>query len=398
MTGRLYYDDAYLTRFEARIVDRGCDACEVYLDRTAFYPTSGGQPFDTGTINGVSVIDVLEEGERILHRVAKPVNRESVECQVDWRRRFDHMQQHSGQHLLSAVFVELFGAQTVSFHLGAGVSTIDLERASLSAEQLRAAESRANELVTQNQPLSVSYEDAEQAAGLRGESKRAGTLRIVGIGDYDRSACGGTHVRSTGEIGAILLRKTEKVRDTLRVEFRCGRRAIEQARSDYDALDACARVFSSALEDAPGLVAAQQEKLAAADRDRKRLTRELGSLKGRELYRQTEAGPNGLRVFVRQEEQGPIADEIRAEAQAFVEGEKAAYVCTASKPALLLVAVSKDSGLHAGNLARETLQAAGGRGGGNPQLAQGSLPGADAVNQAVDFLAGKLRTVSNASS
>jgi alanyl-tRNA synthetase len=391
MTQRLYYDDAYLTDFQARIIERGCDPCEVYLDRTAFYPTSGGQPFDRGSINGVSVVDVVETDERILHRVAAAINTDDVQCQVDWQRRFDHMQQHSGQHLLSAVFAELLGAQTVSFHLGTDTSTIDLEAGQLSATHLREAEERANELVFANRPLGVAYEDAAEAEGLRGDSKREGTLRIVSIEKLDRSACGGTHVRFTGEIGPILLRKTDKVRKTIRVEFVCGGRAVRRARADFDGLSRCARVYSSSLDDTPDMVAAQQEKLMEAERTRKRLGRDLASFRGKELYRRTERGGNGLRCAVRRESKGPIPDDVRAEAQAFTDEPKAIFIYATDEPALVILAASKDSGIHAGNLLREELQAAGGRGGGNAQLAQGSLPASAVLDEVLEALQAKWR-------
>ncbi len=391
MTQRLFYDDAYLTKFQARIIERGCDPCEIYLDRTAFYPTSGGQPFDRGTISGVRVVDVLESGQRILHRVAAPINSDAVECEVDWERRFDHMQQHSGQHLLSAVFAKMPGARTVSFHLGTDTSTIDLEASQLSASDLREAENRANAVVFANRPFGVSYEDAAEAEGLRGESKREGTLRIVSIEGFDRSACGGTHVRMTGEIGPILLRKAEKVRKATRVEFVCGGRAVRRARADFDGLSRCARVYSSALDDAPDMVAAQQEKLVDAERTRKRLIRELASFKGQELYRRTEPGGSGLRWVVRREPNGPIPDEVRAEAQAFTNEPKAVYVYATDAPALVILAASKDSGIHAGDALREALQPAGGRGGGNAQLAQGSLRDPLALEKVLEALQAKLR-------
>src|SRR5882672_8267714 len=207
MTDRLYYNDSYLCEFEARIVRRSEDGGCIYLDHTAFYPSSGGQPFDTGTIGGAAVIDVIDEGEEIAHRTAKPVLGDMARCTVDWPRRFDHMQQHTGQHLLSAVFQERFQLKTVSFHLGQESSTIDLETPSLEHAKILAAERLANDVVFENRPVLVSYEEAGAVAGLRKPSGREGTLRVITIEGLDRSACGGTHVRATGEIGPILLGK-----------------------------------------------------------------------------------------------------------------------------------------------------------------------------------------------
>jgi len=218
MTERLYYNDSYLREFQARVVERSADGRTVYLDRSAFYPASGGQPFDLGSIAGVEVVEVVDEDDRIAHRLAAPLAVEGeISAQVDWSRRFDHMQQHSGQHLLSAVFDELFGLHTVSFHLGAESATIDLEGGPVDARTLLEAEQRANRIVFENRPLDVRFEDANKAQGLRKASEREGTLRIVSIDGLDRSACGGTHVRGTGEIGVILLRKVEKIRQSARV-------------------------------------------------------------------------------------------------------------------------------------------------------------------------------------
>ena len=379
MTERLYYDDAYLTRFQARIVERGCDGCEVYLDRTAFYPTSGGQPYDTGEINGVPVIDVIEDGERIQHRIARPVNAEEVECAIDWPRRFDHMQQHSGQHVLSAVLVKLFDAPTVGFHIGRDVSTIDAGASSLDTQQVRDVEQRANELVFENRPISVAYEQSSEAKDLRKPSEREGLLRIVCIDRLDRSACGGAHVRSTGEIGPVLIRKLEKVRGNLRIEFLCGGRAVRRSRADYDALSRIAQVFSSPLDEAPSLVAAQQAKLAESEKLRRRLHTEIAKAKGAQLYRETSPNDTGVRLSLRAPASGPVDEALRAEAQSFTANPKAVFVVLTEDPPSALLAVSEDTGIHAGNLMKKALAEAGGRGGGNARIAQGSLPSKEAL-------------------
>ncbi|HEY6829540.1 MAG TPA: alanyl-tRNA editing protein, partial [Gemmatimonadaceae bacterium] len=220
MTNRLYYADSYRTEFSSAVAERASDGTRVYLEETAFYPTSGGQPHDVGTLGGARVIDVIDEGERIAHVLDAPlaVNDDMrIPGRIDWTRRFDHMQQHTGQHLLSAVFEDLFGAKTVSVHFGPDYSTLDLDAETITRSQMVAAEARANEIVAEARPVTVSFEDAESAIGLRKASDRSGQLRIVSIAELDRSACGGTHVRSTSEIGAILLRSVERVRKTSRV-------------------------------------------------------------------------------------------------------------------------------------------------------------------------------------
>ena len=294
MTERLYYTDSYVREFQARVVERSADGRTVYLDRTLFYPSSGGQPFDVGSIAGVAVVDVVDEDDRIAHLLAAPLATDGeVAGEIDWTRRFDHMQQHSGQHLLSAVFEELFGLHTVSFHLGAESATIDLEGGPVEARMVTEAERRANQLVSENRAMDVRFEDARAAQGLRKASEREGTLRIVSIDGLDRSACGGTHVRSTGEIGPILLRRTEKIRQSVRVEFVCGGRAVRRARADFEALSSIAQLFSAPLDEVAPLVAAQLETAKAGDKARRKLELDLAAYRGRELYTATEPGPDG---------------------------------------------------------------------------------------------------------
>jgi alanyl-tRNA synthetase len=198
MTERLYYPDSYLREFSATVAEAGGGGTRVVLDRTAFYPASGGQPCDTGLLNGLRVTDVIDEEERVVHVVDGQLNAgDPVTGSIDWPRRFDHMQQHSGQHLLSAVFAELFGFQTLSFHLGEEASTIDLSAAVLELDAMQAAEERVNALVCENRALSVSFEDASEAGGLRKETGRTGTLRIVSIDGCESSFCA-AHGRCAG--------------------------------------------------------------------------------------------------------------------------------------------------------------------------------------------------------
>ena len=226
-TQRLYYNDSYLTRFEAQILEvkPAGPGFHVYLDRTAFYPTSGGQPNDVGGIASTAVLDVVDEGDRIAHVADSEVPPGPASCQIDWARRFDHMQQHTGQHLLSAVFVELLGCPTVSFHLGSETSTIDLAAPEITATQIEAAETRANALGFENRPVAVRFYSPEEAVsiGLRKPSDRTDETRVIEIEGIDRSACGGTHVRATGEIGPILIRRLDRVRQNRSEERRVGK-------------------------------------------------------------------------------------------------------------------------------------------------------------------------------
>ncbi|MDF1502606.1 alanyl-tRNA editing protein, partial [Roseisolibacter sp. H3M3-2] len=264
MTTRLYYTDAALLDFTARVAELADGGRRVYLDRTALYPTSGGQPHDLGTLGGVAVVDVVDEDDRVAHLLAAPLAAavgDEVAGAVDGARRRDHRQQHTGQHLLSAVFADLFGAETLSVHVGAATSTLDLSAERLSRDALVAAEARANAIVAEARPVRVTFEDAAAAAGLRKPTDRAGTIRVVGIDGVDRSACGGTHVATTAEIGVVLLRRVERVRQASRVEFVRGDRALAGARADLEALAAVAGALSVGPDEAPAAVRAQAEQL-----------------------------------------------------------------------------------------------------------------------------------------
>jgi alanyl-tRNA synthetase len=385
MTERLYYSDCYLKHFGAQVVDRSADGRTIYLDRTAFYPTSGGQPCDGGAIGGEVVRDVVDEEERVAHVMERAVAPGPVECAIDWSRRFDHMQQHTGQHLLSAVFEEMFHLRTVSFHLGAASSTIDLEGGALDAGRAAEVERRANQLIWENRPVAIGYEHAAQAEGLRKPSEREGTLRIISIEGLDRSACGGTHVRATGEIGGILIRKLEKVRQSVRVEFLCGGRAVTRARADYEALSRIAQLFSASLDEAPGMVAAQVEAARGADKARRKLELDLAAYQGRELYGATAPGANGVRRVLQRAAKGNLED-LRAVAQSFTAQPGAVFVAVLEEPPSVLLAVSEDAGMDAGKMVKAAVTEAGGRGGGTARVAQGSVPDRAALEKVLGKL------------
>jgi alanyl-tRNA synthetase len=394
MTTRLYYTDSYLTSFEARVVERSADGRRVYLDRTAFYPTSGGQPYDVGTIADVQVSDVIDETERIAHVLAAPlaVGESGVACVVDWPRRFDHMQQHTGQHLLSAVLAEMFALQTVSVHFGAQSSSLDLDTDVIAAADVVAAEWRANQVVVENRPVTVSFEEAAVADGLRKASSREGPLRIVAIDRLDRSACGGTHVRATGEIGPILVRKIDRVKKQVRLEFVCGLRAVRRARSDFELLARVAQSLSASLDEAPSLVEAQAERLRAAETERRRLDTELHAYRARLLYDAAEPDASGVRCVIDRRDAGSL-EELRGLAQAYGSLPKAVFVGAANNPPAVLLAASEDSGVDAGRTLKAALAIVGGRGGGSPRMAQGSVPRIEAVADVVTAVVDRLGSV-----
>lgn len=375
MTERLYYQDCYLRRFDARVVETSSDGLRVYLDRTAFYPTSGGQLSDTGTLGGVPVTDVVDETEKIAHVVGAPLSVGEVTGEIDWVRRFDHMQQHSGQHLLSAVMDGLFQIPTVSVHLGTEMSTIDLGAPALTAAQIERAEERCAELVREARPVAITFDDAGADLGLRKASERTGTLRIVSIDGIDRSACGGTHVKTTSEIGPVLVRKLDKMRGNVRLEFACGLRALRQARTDFRTLQEISRVVSVPANDTPAVIAAHLERLKVVEKNMQRLAADLALREGKELWVATAPDPDGIR---RMTVHGPIDDTVRTRAQAFCSQGGAVFVAISQEPPSLLLAASPDSGVHAGERVKAAVTGAGGRGGGNQAVAQGSLPaGAD---------------------
>jgi alanyl-tRNA synthetase len=385
-TNRLYYTDAYRTTFAGTVIDRDESGTRVYLSETAFYPTSGGQPHDLGTLAGVPVTDVVDEGDRVAHVLASPlpVSAATADGAIDWERRFDHMQQHTGQHLISAVFEDLFSFPTVSVHFGPDYSTLDVETESVSRQQLLIAEAQVNSLVGEARPVVVTFEDAATAAGLRKASDREGTLRIVSITGLDRSACGGTHVKSTAEIGVVLLRSVEKVRKTARIEFVCGQRAIRRVRRDYEALGQIAASLSASSDDAAELVAGQADRLKEADNARKRLEKELATYRVRERYDATAPDASGVRTIVIRD--AASMDDIRALAQAAFALPKVVVIGALSNPPSVLIASSEDSGVDAGRAIKERLSAVGGRGGGSPRIAQGSVPNAEAVERVVSSL------------
>jgi alanyl-tRNA synthetase len=374
MTDRLYYTDPYTRDFEATVTDRADDSRRIYLDRTAFYPTSGGQPFDTGVLGGLRVLDVVDEGDRIAHLVDAPLQADRVTGQLNWARRFDHMQQHTGQHLLSAVIADLLGHQTIAVHFGKDSSTLDLDAGSLSPEEAERVEEQANEIIVQDRQVDISFEDAQQAAGLRKPSERTGTIRIISIRDLDRSACGGTHVRATGEIGSLLIRKVERVRKGLRVEFLCGSRASRRARADYNLMTRLANDFSAAAEELPQLIARQKEDLRHTTALIRDLAAKLDLSRARELYAAAQPESTGLRRVTVREEQAPL-ESLRGLGQAVTSMPLAVFVGAVSNPPAVLLATSPDTGIDAGAMLKSLLASVGGRGGGSARLAQGMVPG-----------------------
>jgi alanyl-tRNA synthetase len=284
------------------------------------------------------------------------------------------MQQHTGQHLLSAILAELVGCQTVGVHFGRESSTLDLETGTLTLDQVDRVEERVNEVVVQNRPVELSFEDAGSAAGLRKPSDRSGTLRIVSIRDIDRSACGGTHVRATGEIGLISIRKIERVRKAIRIEFLCGARTSRRARADHRLLTHLAAEFSATADDLPRLIEAQKGELKEAQSARREMQSALDLYRARELYGKATPDATGIRRAVVMDSSEPL-EGLRGLAQAFATLPMAIFVGGVCSPPAVVLAASADARVDAAGVLKGLLASVGGRGGGSATLAQGVLPG-----------------------
>ncbi len=373
-TDRLYYDSPTTRAFEARVVrcePRG-ERVAVWLDRTAFYPTSGGQPHDLGTLGACSVVDVQDDDDgNVMHLVAgtAPADGALVTGHVDWTRRFDHMQQHTGQHLLSAVIEHAFQARTLSFHLGADSSTIDLDR-ELTAGQLGRAEAAANEAVWDDVPVSIRYatEDEARALPLRKETTRSGTLRLIEIQGLDLSACGGTHVASTGALGQVAIVSAERFKGGQRLEFLCGRRALARFQLLREASAASIRLLSVLPSDLPGAIERLQGELKAQKRALGAAQLELANHEAIAMAATAES-LGGARVVLRAVD-GDAA-RLKALSSAIVAGPGLTVVLvSAQTPALVVAARSADVGTACHELVGLLVKTFGGRGGGKPDFAQ----------------------------
>jgi alanyl-tRNA synthetase len=384
MTSRLYYTDSLLATFDAHVVS--CDQvdgrAEVVLDQTAFYPTSGGQPFDTGQLNGARVVEVRDRDDgEIVHIVETPLAVETaVHGDIDWARRFDHMQQHTGQHILSAAFDRLHGVRTESFHLGAETSTIDLARDVTPAEAA-AAEREASQVVWEDRPVTVRFASEEDAnrLPLRKEPVRTGELRLVEVTGFDLSACGGTHVPRTGMIGVIAITGCERVRGGSRVGFVCGGRALAAWDALRDQMAASSRVLSVAASDLPGALERLKGDLKEAHRAAHQFQEEVAGHRAATLRAAAET-IGGRRVVLRHEP-GWDPSALRTLAAAIVaEPDVLAVLVGGGEPAPVVVARSADVNFDARAWLARAAEALGGRGGGRPELAQGGLgAGADRI-------------------
>jgi alanyl-tRNA synthetase len=369
-TQRLFFDDAYRREFEAAVVERSAHEGKpaVVLDQTCFYPESGGQPADTGTLDGARVVDVYEDGPRIVHVLDRETSGSGVGVAIDWERRFDHMQQHTGQHILSQCFVECLAGETMSFHLGADVATLEIGLRAAAETDLAKVEDRANAVILENREVKTYFvpEDRIGSVPLRRPPKKTGLIRVVEVSGFDYSACGGTHCRRTGEVGLIKIIRTDRIRTNLRLEFLCGGRALRDYAWKNRLLADLAGRLSVQARDAAGAVV----KLAAEAKDMgkklRRLREEMAVYEARDLTIQAR-GP-----IVR----GALPDKTAEEAKLLAlniirAGEFAAlFGVTGADRIHLIFAASEKLGLNMRELVPVIQALAPAKGGGSPSLVE----------------------------
>lgn len=383
MTVRLYFDDSYLTDFEAQVTCRetreGRPA--LVLDRTAFYPESGGQPADRGTIEGAQVLDVQEDGEDIVHVLEKEVGRDKVRGRVDWPVRFDRMQQHSGQHILSQAFVEVLAGETRSFHLGDEVSTLEIGLAQVAEPDLELVERRANAVVFEDRPVKTYFVSGDRIAEvpLRRPPKKEGTLRIVEVEGFDHSACGGTHVRRTGEVGLVKITRWEKIRGNVRFDFVCGGRALSDYARKNRSLRQLGGLFSAAEKDVPAAVEKTLADLKAQKKASRALQETVAGYEAREIIA-AEPGPVIRRVFT-----DKSAEEVKLLALKVTRAaSRLALFASVGKPQSHII-LARSEGVKADlrEFAPIVSALVKGKGGGGPSLVEIVTPDPSRVEEAL---------------
>jgi alanyl-tRNA synthetase len=404
-THRIYYDDSFARDFEAKVLT--CEPClhgttpawEVVLDETALYPMSGGQPCDYGKLGDANVLEVRDEGDEIVHIVDRELRPGPVHGCVDWVRRFDHMQQHTGQHLLSAMFQERFGRPTVSFHLGAELSSIDLRGAEPTLEILEGAERAANRVIFEDRPINVRYGTQEQLAemGVRKEVERTGILRAIEIEGADLQPCGGTHVRRTAQIGMLLVRRCTKMRQDWRVEFVCGARSERLARHDFHLIERTAAKLECATDDLADAAARVVAERDANFKEVRSLLQRLAELEAASALQAASVNEPGIRIVVR-----AFDENIQAEYHGFISTQLAKTEGVIALVGLkgsgqIVFAQHPSVGKDMNALLKRTFERFAGKGGGNRDFARGRLTDGAHVDQALEFARSSLQEQSQTS-
>jgi len=396
-TKRIYYDAAFAKEFEAEVLScteqQGNEAkrWRVVLDKTALYPASGGQPDDRGRIGEAAVVEIVEEGEEIAHFVDRPVRLGPAKAEVDWKRRFDHMQQHTGQHLLSAVLQTRLGLETVSFHLGEEICTIDLRGTEPSAETLVAAEQAANDIIFEDRPVRVQYASREELRGLgvRKEVEREGILRVIEIEGTDLQPCGGTHVARTGQIGMLQLRRCTKIRQDWRLEFLCGERVARAARTDYETRRALAERLKCSMEEVAGAVEKALAERDASLKSARARGERLAEMEAEKIVKETPAGRNGIRVVARVFE-GVEASFVVMLVPAIATQEKTVALIARRECGHVFFGQHPSVEKDMNALMKKVLGEVGGKGGGTKNFARGGLTDPATAQKAVDLARAEL--------
>jgi alanyl-tRNA synthetase len=387
VTERLYYSDSHLIEFEARVVDlsdRVSGWTAVVLDRTAFYPTGGGQPSDTGTLNGVRVVECIDDGDNgVLHVVqgATPARGDVVRGRIDWSRRLDHMQQHTGQHILSQAFVTLFNAPTRSFRVLESACEIDVDLNNPTTEVIERAVELANNVIWEDRTITIRNVTSAEAAqlSLRKEPARDGELRLIEIEGFDLTPCGGTHAYRTGEIGMIAVRSWERAKGLTRIEFVAGVRALADYRKANKSARAVAALFSTGRDDAPQVAAQMVEEHKESNRRIRALEEIVAEAEAEKLFASASDGVV-THIF-----DGRDAESLKKLAHALTAHPQTIALLASrdQDTARLVFARSADASGDMNALMREACALLDGRGGGRPDMAQGGGKNVGKIGDAI---------------
>ena len=388
-TERLYWENAYTAQFTAKVIrqEKARQGFEVVLDRTAFYPTGGGQPCDTGWLDGIQVTDVEEREGTVVHLLRAPLESDTITGKIDWGRRFDHMQQHAGQHVLSACFDKLAGARTVGFHLGSQFVYIDIDSTDLTREQVAQAEQMANKTVFGNLPIKTYILQPEEVKDLplRKQPTVYEDIRIVEIDGFDYTPCGGTHPSHTGCIGLIKIRRWEKQKDGTRIEFVCGGRALEDYGTKNNCLNkVCAMLSVRDFEaaDAVERILAENKALVKAA---EAMREDLCKFEAEKLVLNAPL-EKGLRLIKLSYHNRPL-EEMRLLVSGITSGKGCiALLATTGDKNQVIAGRSEDISIDLRKPFNEVMSQLGGRGGGSVKLVQGGLEDAESAGRALDML------------
>lgn len=395
MTERLYYDNAYLTEFTAHVLEVRQEEGRtlVRLDRSAFYPTSGGQPYDTGRLGDANVLDVfVDDAGEVWHAVdAAPALESEIKGKIDWPRRFDHMQQHGGEHMLAGCVHRLFGGHTIGLHLGAEVSTIDVDlpggATHLTEAQIQEAEDTVNRQIQSCAPVKCWFPDEEElkALPLRKAPTVTEHVRIVAFGDFEMVACGGTHPRCSGEIGCIKIVDARPSKGKVRLSFVCGMRAIKEFQTTWRAANTAAAALSTTVQALPEAIEHLKEKEQASKRLLNAANRQI-ALGGVPALMENARTLGDVHVVAATlPEMAP--DALREVANAIIANPATIALLASPREnggVLLLFARSADCEVNMGALMRKST---GGKGGGRPDFAQGGAADTQAIENALLELA-----------